>query len=341
MKGVSLIICTFNGAKLLRASIPHILRQQVPEGIAWEVLFIDNASTDNTAQVILSQWDSEIPMKVIREDEKGLIYARLRGIAEAGYGYISFIDDDNWIAPDWIREVYDFFEAHPGAGMVGSRNEAVFETSPPEWFREIQGNFAIGSQGLRTEDVTEERGYIWGAGMSLRKSAFERIREAGFKPVLVGRKGRSLLAGEDTEICFAFRLAGWQIWYNDSMQLQHYIPASRLEPGYLKRMYRGFGQSRALFPVYKAVLKNKKYKPLKLCLRSFRQFLPYMAWKATHLFTGKHATIQGLRYELQKQKMNSSLRNIFIYKEIYHRLQVLKQNMEVPEKAGEIKKSRP
>jgi glycosyltransferase involved in cell wall biosynthesis len=305
------------------------------------VLFIDNASNDNTSQVIRSLWDSEIPMRIIREEKPGLVHARLRGIAEAKFEFVSFIDDDNWISTVWIREVYDFFMQHPSAGLVGSCNEAVFESSPPPWFREVQGNFAIGSQGDQTEDVTLERGYIWGAGMSMRKSAFERIRAAGFSPLLVGRKGKSLLAGEDTEICFAFSLAGWQIWYNESMKLQHFIPSGRFGTDYIRRMYRGFGQSRAIFPVYRAVLKNKSYRPFRQLIRALRQFLPYLAWKSMRSRRTGDVNIDALQYELHKYKLIFNLRNFFASREMYHRVRGLKHNLEKYLPAGTDKKTRP
>ncbi|MDZ7776447.1 MAG: glycosyltransferase [Bacteroidales bacterium] len=158
MDGVSLVICTFNGSQFLPKTIDHIIKQRVPTKIPWEVLFINNASSDNTDEVIKQCWKSEIPMKIIPEEQKGLIYARLRGIKEARYDLISFIDDDNWICRNWVNEVYEVFHANQDIGVCGSKNEAVYEITPPNWIKKIEHSFAVGEQAKISGDVTNKKG---------------------------------------------------------------------------------------------------------------------------------------------------------------------------------------
>jgi len=262
-QGVSLIICTYNGAHLLQQTLSFILRQKVPAFVSWEVLVIDNASTDNTADVVMNAWQSSIPLRIINEPRKGLIYARYRGITEAKYEYLSFIDDDNWIDENWIVNIFEVFRRNPAVGICGSNNSAAFEIDPPPWFENIRAGFAIGRQGMISGDITNTRGHVWGAGMSFRKSAFDKIRQAGFESILTGRKGNKLAAGEDTELAFAFRLGGGRIWYEDELKLQHYIPAKRFDWNYILRMYKGFGESRALFLIYQNAIFSKRPKQYK------------------------------------------------------------------------------
>jgi len=325
-KGVSLIICTYNGAKLLPATISFILKQEFPEPIPWEVIFIDNASSDNTVKVIEGNWEGPIHMRIVHEPEPGLVHARQRGIAEARYEYLSFIDDDNWIDPDWISQVYRFFEMHDRAGICGGKNTAVFETDPPAWFSEIQGNFAVGRQGEITSDITDSRGYVWGAGMSLRKSVMETILAGGFKSALTGRKGKELLAGEDTELAFAFRLAGWQIWYCQELGLQHYIPESRFSWPYLIRLYRGFGKSRALFAAYRAAIKGRDYNPLRNIIHSANQLWPLFTWKCVGASSAREGNIKELKYEMHKTKFLGAIQYFNLSRRIFARSMELKKS---------------
>lgn len=308
--GVSLILCTYNGAKLLPETIRYVNEVISDPEIPWEFIVIDNASDDGSGQVALGSWKRMEPLRVIVENEKGLIHARYRGIRESKYEIISFIDDDNWIDPHWITNVYRIFSVHPEVGVCGSRNTGAFEAEPPGWFEKIQGSYAIGTQSNETGDITRLKGYTWGAGMSFRKSAFEKLREAGFKSLLTGRKGKKLAAGEDTELGYAFQLAGWKIWYEESLHLQHYIPAARLNWNYVQKMYEGFGRSHAIFEIYKLVLKDKAYRPAQFYRRIFNEFWRLRKMTINNRIKRSAGNIDYLRYRSKRAKFITALRNI-------------------------------
>jgi glycosyltransferase involved in cell wall biosynthesis len=110
-QGISIILCTHNGETRLRATLSH-LRSQHSAGISWEVLLVDNASTDSTSKVALSSWgEAPVPLRITREAKLGLQCARERGLKEAKYDFIGFVDDDNWIASDWVRVAYETLES--------------------------------------------------------------------------------------------------------------------------------------------------------------------------------------------------------------------------------------
>src|SRR6266568_2014628 len=94
--GVSVVICCHNSAKRLAATLAQLVAQRVPSEIPWEVIVIDNASTDGTAQVAAACWPAVncVPLRIISEPRLGLTYARQRGFREAKYEFISFVDDD-------------------------------------------------------------------------------------------------------------------------------------------------------------------------------------------------------------------------------------------------------
>jgi len=325
-EGVSLIICTFNGAKLLRDTIGYVNRQKVETSIPWELLVIDNASDDGSAAVAMESCKPEVTVRVIHEPEKGLIHARYRGIKEAAYEYISFIDDDNWIDANWIQHIYEIFITHPEVGMCGGRSIGAFEVPPPDWFTKVEGSYAIGSQGKGTGDITDTWGHLWGAGLSFRKSAFESLIKSGFKSVLTGRRGKNLSAGEDTELVYAFKLAGWHLWYSDSLTLQHYIPSNRFEWNYVVRMYKGFGKSHAVFEIYQLVLNVKSFQRYWLYRRIIFEFLYYYKMKLAGRFKDHEGSVDYLQYILQKAKTGKLIHNFFKNKLLYNKIKDFQQN---------------
>ena len=241
---VSVVLCCHNSAARLGPTLEHLLRQDVPPDLAWEVIVVDNASTDDTGRVARSLWpdNAPAPLRVVPEPRLGLIHARLRGLSAAGYEIVSFLDDDNWVAVDWVRRVAEIMAAAPRVGACGGRTEAVTEITPPSWFADYAAWYAVGRQGENAGDITWSRGRLWGAGLTLRKKAWADLVENGFRSTLTGRSGKQMSAGEDTEICYALRLAGWRLWYDENLMLRHFIPAERLTVGYLTRLRRGFGR---------------------------------------------------------------------------------------------------
>ena len=256
--GVSVVICCHNSAERLPNTLAHLSAQKVPAGLPWEVLVVDNASTDATVEVARQHWpkDARAPLRVVNEPQPGLAHARQRGFAEAMYDIISFIDDDNWVCPEWVATVSDLMTTHTYVGACGGAGEAVPETDLPWWFEKFQGHFAVGPQSADAGDVTWTRGYLWGAGLAIRKAAWLQLIEKGYRSLLTGRKGASLTAGEDTELCFALRSAGWRLWYEPRLRFKHLLPAGRLRWSYLRGLHRGFGAAEAVLDAYQFACKG-------------------------------------------------------------------------------------
>ena len=307
-QGITLAICTYNGKRLLIDTIPFILKQRISKHIEWEVLFIDNASTDNTHEAIKKLWgDNSIPMRIIAEPKKGLINARKRALNEAAYSIVSFIDDDNWIEENWIEKVYEVFNSNLKIGVCGSYNKAFYEKQPPTWFKWIEQSFAVGRQGEISGDITESRGYVWGAGLSLRADVYKKMVAAGFATILTGRTGNELLAGEDTELCYAFVLAGYKIYYNEQMQLTHFIPSKRLHWQKIVSMYRGFGKAHAVLQLYVGIIQKESL--LQLFVRNWRE---YINAKRKRNYTKKKTINEGdgdyLNFVFQQNRFNGSMK---------------------------------
>jgi glycosyltransferase involved in cell wall biosynthesis len=249
--GVSVVVCCHNSAPRLPATLAHLAAQDA--SVDWEVVVVDNGSTDDTAAVARSSWPSTTPapLRIVREARLGLIHARARGLAEARFEIVAFVDDDNWLSPDWLQLAASIMRAHPEVGACGGSNVPAFATEPPWWFRAHMTNFATGQQATGEGDVTETRGWLWGAGLAIRRSAWEQLQAGGFRTLTVGRQGGRLASGDDVELCFALRLAGWRLWHSPRLRLRHFIPASRLDWRYLRRLHRGFGAANIMLAPYR------------------------------------------------------------------------------------------
>jgi glycosyltransferase involved in cell wall biosynthesis len=280
--GISVVICSHNGAQRLPQTLAHLATQQVAPEITWEVILVDNASTDDTALIAKQSWPlgDTVPLRVLSEPRLGVAYARFLGLNEARYDYIGFVDDDNWMAPNWVEVAIKIMSQHPEIGACGSYSEPVFETTPPWWFDQFKELFAIGANG-ESGDVTHTRGVLWGAGMVIRKAAWQQLADNGFHFLLAGQQGQTLTKGEDTELCLALRVAGWKIWYDQHLQFRHFLVAHRMNWNYMRRLQRGGGISTIGHDPYYFALKPKRKGLLKLVreLRETWQWQILMALK--------------------------------------------------------------
>lgn len=256
MNGVSIIICAYNATKRIVPTLQHLQKQQFNKPVNWEVIVVDNASDDNTSGLATEIWNQNpvTNFSVVREEKPGLMHARQRGLASANYDIVSFIDDDNWVEPWWVQKVADLFATNEKIAACSGRSEAVFESAAPEWFPLFENSFAVGTQASESGIIDDKKGYLWGAGFSFRKSLWCNLQKKGFKNLTVGRQGKNMSAGEDTELSYAFRLMGYQLYYHNDLSLKHYMPDGRMNFTYLEKMSEGFGKANVHLNCYRAIL---------------------------------------------------------------------------------------
>ena len=239
--GVTVAICTYNGAARLPATLEHLRAQVVPPKVPWEVIVIDNASTDDIAGVAQRCWpdDSSTQLRIVREPKLGLSNARLRAFCEARHEIVSFVDDDNWVSQDWVKIVSSVMQENPDLGALGSLVYPVCEVNPPEWFEVFRHRYAT----LTAADLAKIDNLVilHGAGLSVRKAAWEDIFTNGFRFSVPGRRGNNLSGCEDTELTCALKLADWRLYIEPRLSMRHFLPANRLTWKYLRRLSRENG----------------------------------------------------------------------------------------------------
>jgi glycosyltransferase involved in cell wall biosynthesis len=248
-QGLSVILCTHNGERRLKKALSH-LKAQVPAGTPWEVLLVDNASTDHTSNVALSCWkDGPVQLRITREAKLGLQCARERGLKEAQYDFVGFVDDDNWVASDWVRIASETLANDSSLGALGSICEPVFEEPEPKWFSQHHSIYAILTD-FDLQQLNMPPQYLNGAGLCIRKQAWTQLIRGGFRSLMTDRVGARLSGGGDNELTQAIRLAGWKIQVEPRLRLQHFMPGQRLRWEYLRRLQRGYAESHALLDAY-------------------------------------------------------------------------------------------
>jgi glycosyltransferase involved in cell wall biosynthesis len=254
MKGVSVVICCYNSAAKLPETLRHLALQAIPENLQWELVIVNNNSSDQTAAIANSVWKqyaAPTTCTIVDEGTAGLSFARKKGVDIARYEYIIFCDDDNWLASDYISEAYQVLETRPTVGAVGGQSKAVTENGTvfPDWFEKHQGNYAVGKQSDVSGDITARK-YLWGSGIAFRKRLFmEAYKKHG--SLLTDRTGKELSSGGDAEFSMRIILLGYRLYYQEEMLFEHYIDPSRLQVAYNDQLTAGFDHAFKVLWLYK------------------------------------------------------------------------------------------
>ncbi|HQW95780.1 MAG TPA: glycosyltransferase family A protein, partial [Saprospiraceae bacterium] len=172
--GISVIICCYNSSNRLPKTIEHLANQKIPASTSWELIIVDNNSTDNTDEVAAMEWskyDCTGKFNIVKEENIGLSHARFRGVSHASFEYILFCDDDNWLQEDYIRKAINIIDSKPEIGVLGGQGIVKADTALPDWWEDFASSYAVGKQN-ETSGIVDERGYLWGAGMVTKKKLY-------------------------------------------------------------------------------------------------------------------------------------------------------------------------
>jgi glucosyl-dolichyl phosphate glucuronosyltransferase len=235
---VTVVISTYNRARLLEGALGALAAQEVPPAFEWEIVVIDNNSSDATARVVAAFAEkAAVPVRRVFEPSQGLSRARNRGVREARGAIVAFIDDDVLPAPDWVAQVAAAM-ARWNADGVGGRILAKWEAPPPPWLvesRRLLRQLAIMDfEGSRLLALPlESWPQVWGANMAFRRELFDRV--GNFDPRR-GLYGRRLFRGEEADFIDRALALGSRIAYDSAITVFHRIGADRTRKGYFRRM---------------------------------------------------------------------------------------------------------
>lgn len=252
-EGISIIICCYNSEWIIERCLKALAIQKVSKNLNWEIILVNNASTDNTVSLAnKTLQNTSLNFSIINENTPGLLSARKCGVRHSKYSYIIFCDDDNLLCENYVNSMYEIMHSDRTIGAFGGRGIAEFESVPDSIIHKHISSYAIGSQKERIND-------LYGAGLCVRRDCVEKIyNKHDF--VLTGRCGGKLLAGDDSELVKSIILQGYKIGASDELTFIHVLPTKRLTKKYLCEMYRGFGFSAPVLYVYDLCLEHKQFK---------------------------------------------------------------------------------
>ena len=240
-------ICTFNGSSRIKMVLDSLQLHDAGK-YTWEVLIIDNASTDQTSEICTNLIKHlAVPSKVVKEESLGITHARRRASMEAKGRILCFLDDDNPAKPDFVLNAVKFLEGHPKCGVVGGKVEPIWEGSPTPLVLSVS-EFALAICDRGNKSFKYEGPYSGpvGAGMCIRTDLLRKLYGASNLPEAIpSRTGNKLSGGEDPAFCLLAKQSGYECWYEPSIQSKHYIPKRRMEKSYLLGLFEGIGQGQA------------------------------------------------------------------------------------------------
>jgi glycosyltransferase involved in cell wall biosynthesis len=237
---VTVAICTWNRSALLRATLERMTQLVTPPSVSWELLVVDNNSTDDTRAVV-ADFDGRLPVRYLFEPVPGKSNACNRAASEAQGEYILWTDDDVLVAPDWIEAYCRAFARWPDAAVFGGRILPWFAGTPPAWlvrgFHLVEHAFAALDLGPEPLPLGGDR-LPFGANMAIRAKE-QRVHR--YNPSLGPRPG-SGLRGEEITLVREMLEAGASGWWVPEARVEHYIPEHRQTVEFLKVYYRGWGE---------------------------------------------------------------------------------------------------
>jgi glucosyl-dolichyl phosphate glucuronosyltransferase len=243
---ISVVICTHNRCEWLGAAIQSALDQRVPGG-GFEVVVVDNASTDRTPEAVEPFLESGV-VRYVHEGRLGLCHARNTGWQRARARYVAFLDDDAVACPGWLAAVADAFSGMATLGVVGGPVEPIWGAPRPSWLSDaLAGGLAVLDWSDRPHPITDVR-LEWLAGVNLALPVSVLAEVGGFHPWL-DRVGSRLLSSGDVFLQKRVIERGYACLYCPKMAVRHRVPASRLSKRWFYRRYFWQGVSDAVMQI--------------------------------------------------------------------------------------------
>ena len=306
MTTLSVIIPTRNRARLT-CGLLDSLAQLPAVPWKWEVIVMDNGSTDDTAErVKQKQAGLPIDIRYVLEPRPGLHEGRNRGAVEARGKYLAYLDDDMVLAPTWLQGV-DLLEEGKADAVVG-RIVPKWEAPPPQWLTRMFESGVFGPLALL--DLGEfpvKTGHFYGCNLFLPRQTV--LDFGGFHPDGMPKELLQYRGDGETGLWLKMKAAGKKLWYAPEAIAYHIVPASRMTPEYMRQRACNQGVSQSFTDLRRqhGLYGNPPEGIARLLLgaKQWMRSQPSVHW-LRHLLARWHAQsdvereVSGVRYEMAR-----------------------------------------
>lgn len=247
---ISVIVCAHNPRPDHFRRVLQGLREQTTPVDQWELLVVDNASTEPLAKWADLSWHPRA--RHIREETLGVAWARVRGIAEAQGELLVFVDDDTVLQSDYLARAVAIAAEHPDLGTWSGAVRLAFDRPPAEWtksYRKFLWAREVLQDAKSCSRAHDRATTAWGGGMCLRREVALFYRQQWLhSPIrqMFGPRGQAIICGEDTDMALSACDMGMATGVFGRLEITHLIPAERTTEEYLLRVCRAAAMSALL-----------------------------------------------------------------------------------------------
>jgi glycosyltransferase involved in cell wall biosynthesis len=229
---ITAVICTHNRAPFLRKAIRSLVTQTL-DPAAYEILIVDNASTDDTRSVIEGERSQQPRIRCLREPTVGVSRARNAGWRGAESHFVAYLDDDAIAEPHWLERMLEFLETTtPQPGAVGGRIEPIWERPRPAWLSDQMARALTVVDWADEAIILKPDQWIVASNIGFPRRVLEEI--GGFR-VDLGRQGPRLLSNEENLARIQIEARGYRCYYHPRIMVRHHMHASRINQTWFKR----------------------------------------------------------------------------------------------------------
>lgn len=236
---VSVVVCTFNRSAVLDICLESLSAQKADRNL-WEVVIVDNGSTDDTGCVAGRYVNANANFRLAVEKEIGLSKARNRGCRESAGGYVAYIDDDAKARPDWVSVMLDFIRRNPGVTAFGGPDYGYALSGRPGWLPPEYMWTELDPAKGRERIIRFPGERYTGCNMVFRKDVLESF--GGFDAHL-GMSGTGIGYGEETNLILSLQNAGHSIWYLHDLKVDHLIQGHKMSLWWNLRSFYSNGRT--------------------------------------------------------------------------------------------------
>jgi glycosyltransferase involved in cell wall biosynthesis len=240
---ITVVLCTYNRCQSLAKALESVAASQLPDTVEWEVVVVDNHSTDQTREVV-EAFCRRYPgrFRYLYEQQQGLSFARNAGVRQARGEIIAFTDDDLTVEPTWLWSLTGALGNGEWAGAGGRILPSEVFSLPP-WLA-LDGPYGLAGPLYAGFDMGDHAHELdrppHGACMAFRKSAFDKYGD--FRTDLGASPG-SALGNEDTEFGRRLMVGGERLRYEPSAVVYHQISKNRVSKEFFLNWWFDFGRA--------------------------------------------------------------------------------------------------